>query len=423
MRWDQTAIAHERARQPTPPAPHKAPVISKEGAMSRPRILYIAHDLDDAAIWRRRTMLREGGAELDLIGFRRLQGPLPAPAIVLGQTSNARMGQRLWAVARARARLSGVLRQLKPPDIILARNLETLPLAHAAARWFASHAPPRVVYEVLDIHRLMLRDNIIGRSLRLAERWLLRRTDLVLVSSPAFLREYFSAIQIAPSAVHLIENRVVSDEAAAVTRPYATRQARQDAPLVIGWFGILRCKTSLHCLDAATRAAPGRLRVVLRGRPALDEIPDFDAIVAANPDLIYGGPYQYPDDIFQIYSEIDLAWLIDRYDTGRNSDWLMPNRFYESGLAGVPPIGLAGTEVAQEMTRRQIGVLLESVAPNAIVQTLASLTRTRLAELRRAQKQVPSSTWRAGGADARALVHTLLGRGAVPVSSNEVRVP
>lgn len=390
--------------------------------MSRPRILYIAHDLDDAAIWRRRSMLHEGGAEVDLIGFRRLHEPLRAPAIVLGHTSNARMGQRLWAVARARARLRGVLRELTPPDIILARNLETLPLAQAAARWFASDTPPRVVYEVLDIHRLMLRDDIIGRSLRLAERRLLRRTDLVLVSSPAFLREYFSALQTAPSAVHLIENRVVSDDAAAVTGPYAPQKASPDAPLVIGWFGILRCKTSLHCLDAATRAAPGRLRVVMRGRPALDEIPDFDAIVAANPDLIYGGPYSYPDDLLQIYSEVDLAWLIDQYDTGRNSDWLMPNRFYESGLAGVPPIGLAGTEVAREMRHRQIGVFLDKVAPDAVVKTLAPLNRTRLAELRRAQKEVPRSTWRAGRAEARALVQALWGRGAVPDRTEDVRV-
>jgi hypothetical protein len=393
--------------------------------MPATRILYLAHDLDDAAIWRRRAMLRLGGAEVDMVGFRRSSGPLPAPARVFGRTRNARMGQRLWSVARARMGLGRALRDLDQPDIILARNLETLPLAVAAARRFTGQTRPQVVYEVLDIHRLMLRPDSIGRSLRAAERKLTRAADLVLVSSPAFQREYFARVQSIQTPVHLVENRVVTQDGHPPLDPVTPardRRPEQDGPLIIGWFGILRCKASLVCLDAATRASPGRIQVVLRGRPARDAIPDFDAIVQNNPDLIFLGAYAYPDDLLRIYGEIDLAWLIDRYDAGQNSDWLLPNRFYESGLAGVPALGLAGTEVAREMARLGIGLVIDGVSAGAVNRTLGALKSSELARLRQAQRKVEASNWVAGTSDGRALVTRMLGKADAQSPATEMEV-
>ncbi|MFW5641650.1 MAG: glycosyl transferase [Roseicyclus sp.] len=384
------------------------------------RILYFAHDLDDPAIWRRRAMLRAGGAEVDLVGFRRRQGPLPGQAHVIGRTRDARMGQRVGAVSRARIGLARRLRATERPDVILARNLEMLPLAVAAARRFARPERPRVVYEVLDIHRLMLRRDPVGRTLRRAESFWLERTDLVLVSSPGFRREYFAPVHPEGPPVHLVENRVVTGEAA---RMPAARPARTapgaGRPLVLGWFGILRCAVSLRCLDAATRMMSGRVKVILRGRPAADAIPDFDARVAANPDLDYRGAYAYPDDLPRIYGEVDLSWLVDRYDAGRNSDWLLPNRFYESGMSGVPPVALAGTEVGREMSRLGIGLLLDGTEPGAVARALSDVTPARLDRLRQAQRAVSPSTWRSGTAEARSLVARLRGSGDVSAPAAE----
>lgn len=82
-------------------------------------------------------MLRESGVEVALAGFRWESGPRPGPARVLGRTRNARMGQRLASVARARLGLPDTLKSVQRPDVILARNLEMLPLAIAAARRFS----------------------------------------------------------------------------------------------------------------------------------------------------------------------------------------------------------------------------------------------------------------------------------------------
>ncbi|WP_227271320.1 glycosyltransferase [Roseobacter weihaiensis] len=371
------------------------------------RILYLAHDLDDAAIWRRVDMLRLGGAEVTLAGFRRGTGALPQDALVLGQTHNARMLQRAVQVLRQRLRLSADFAGFGPFDIVLCRNLEMLALAVPLRRSLQQFRPMSLVYEVLDIHRLMIGPTWKARGLRWLERSLCRDVDWLIVSSPAFLRSYFEVHQQLTARTLLIENKVMMSDLASLPTVRTEASVTPQRPLHIGWFGILRCPFSLACLDAVTRARPGRYRVVLRGRPALDALPDFHAVIAANPDLVFGGPYRYPDDLAGIYGGVDLAWLVDQYDTGSNSDWLLPNRFYESGLNQVPPVALDGTEIAGRLRNLEIGLILPKADAAEVMTALDGLDRVALNRLQERQEAVPPGTWIVGKQDALRLVEQI----------------
>lgn len=365
-------------------------------------IFYLAHDLDDAAVWRRVAMLRRGGAAVDVAGFRRGRGPLPEPARVLGRTENARLGRRVVAVAGATLRRIALRRDY---DAVVARNLEMLVLGALAVR---RQPAARLVYEVLDVHRAMLRTGLAGRSLRAIERRLLRRTKLLLVSSPAFVSHHLARYGPDTPPVLLVENAVPTAPRLPETRathgpPGGTR------PLTIGWFGILRCAVSLALLDALTRAAPGRYRIVLAGRPALDALPDFHDVVGANEDLRYDGPYAYPDDLPRLYDQVNLAWLVDRYDAGENSDWLLPNRLYESGACGVPPICLAGTEAARRAEALGIGLTLAAPTTAAAADALGTIDAARIATMQAAQAAVPAETFVVDDATCRALVAAVTG--------------
>ena len=150
-------------------------------------VTYLAHDLDDPSIWRRVRMLRQGGAQVRVAGFRRGQGALPEPATVLGRTSNGRMIQRVRAIAEAWPRIERLVPpQDGGPEVILARNLEMLALGARLAR--ARRA--RLVYELLDIHGMMLGQGMPARILRRVEAGLMARTSLVVLSSPAFQTRY-----------------------------------------------------------------------------------------------------------------------------------------------------------------------------------------------------------------------------------------
>jgi len=370
------------------------------------RILYLVHDLDDAAVWRRVRMLRLGGAEVSLAGFRRGTDPLPEEALVLGRTENARMVKRALAVLGQRLRPHPALSDMPRPDIVMARNLEMLALAVPLRASFGDRDAIPLVYEVLDIHRLLVGDSAKAKLMRRAERRLCRAVDHLIVSSPAFLHQHFRRYGQCAAPATLVENKVLIAEDAVPARP-GPGGPRAPGPIRVGWFGILRCRFSLACLDAATRARPGHVRVVLRGRPALDELPDFHEVVAANPDLEFGGPYRYPDDLAEIYAAVDLAWLVDRYDEGQNSDWLLPNRLYESGLNGVPPIGLGGTQVAARMRELGIGLVLDAPSVAATRALFDAVTLEDLDRLRVAQAAVPAETWAADASDGRDLLARL----------------
>ncbi|TGS89750.1 glycosyl transferase family 1, partial [Mesorhizobium sp. M2D.F.Ca.ET.178.01.1.1] len=121
-------------------------------------------------------MLRAGGAKVTLAGFRRTTSPVAdiegLRPIDLGATRDGRFGQRLAAVAKAAFGIGAKLAEMPRPDLIIARNLEMLALARRAKAALGARVP--LVYECLDIHRLVLRDDLVGKALRGAERYLAR---------------------------------------------------------------------------------------------------------------------------------------------------------------------------------------------------------------------------------------------------------
>lgn len=369
-------------------------------------VLYLASNIGDATVAKRLRMLRDGRASVAVAGFSRAGSAAadlgPGDHIVLGETFDARFLQRILAVAGASGPLKWRMRGRARPDVIVARNLEMLFLAGRLRTSWPD--PPAIAYECLDIHRLLLRRDLVGRTLRGLERGLLRDADLLLTSSPAFVREYFEAYEQTNLPTVLLENRVYAAGGPRGRNPALVPSA--GGPLRIGWFGALRCRRSLAALSDFAARMDGTVEVVLRGRPALTEFDDFHGTVAARRHLSYGGPYA-AGDLADIYSGVHLAWAIDYFEEGQNSAWLLPNRIYEGCLHGAIPIALAGTETAAFIERLGIGIIVPDTAPDTLMQTLGTLDASALRRLAEAVAAVPSATFAAGVADSRALVARL----------------
>lgn len=343
------------------------------------RVLYLAHDLADPAIRRRVLMLRAGGAEVMLAGFRRDENPLAAidgiEPLELGITSDGRFVQRALSVVKASFSVRARLGHLPRPDVIIARNLEMLSVARRARHIFG--APVPVVYECLDIHRLMLRKDMIGSVLRALEARFSRQASLLITSSPAFVEHYFKPLSGVDLPVMLLENQVLdlaSDTPQAVM-PQTPPKAGE--PWRIGWFGALRCSKSLKLLSELTRAMQGRVVVEMRGRPAHSEFDDFDALVAREPYISFHGPYRNPEDLAKIYGQVHFVWAIDFYEEGQNSSWLLPNRLYEGCRHGGIPIALNGTETARYLERKAIGFEISDGSAAALTALFEAMTAER----------------------------------------------
>ena len=344
-------------------------------------LIFFGHDARDAAVQRRIGAFAEAGA--DVLAFTMRRGAPIAPAwrnVDLGETRDAAFLQRLIALHRARPVLAAHKAELAAASVFYARNLDMALLAQWAKSMSGSRAA--IVYECLDIHRFMTRRDALGAAMRAMERYLLRRTALVVVSSPAFVREYFDKAQPGAAKFMLVENRLPRGFAYG-PRPSGEKLVGQ--PLRLGWFGNLRCKRSLALLLALADRFPDRIVIEMRGAPARTELSDFEGSIAGRANVRFGGRYVWPDDLAALYASVDLVWAGDFHDPGANSKWLLPNRLYEGGYYGVPPVAPADSETGRWIGEHGFGFTLaepleqtlpdfiQQLAPEAIAAARARL--------------------------------------------------
>lgn len=336
------------------------------------KIAYLAQDLADAAVARRVTMLRRGGAEVDLYGFRRASGsPGEVAGVIpheLGETQNGALVQRVGSLLKLGATSPTWARTMAGADLILARNLDNLLLAAVARRRLGLKTP--LVYELLDVHTLMFNDSPASRLLRGLEGRLLRASDGVIISSPAFEREYLARYHLDRPGALLVENKVLGD-AAAVGPP---QPLAAGPPWRIGWFGGIRCKPSLDCLSSLLKRHPGLFEVHIRGRFVNPDMGDVEGVIRSSPGMYYHGPYKAPQDLAKIYGEVHFTWAIDFYQEGANSTWLLPNRLYEGGLHGAVPIALRDVETGRWLQQHGIGLLLDPPLEDGVEKLLTTMT-------------------------------------------------
>ncbi|KKC27776.1 hypothetical protein [Sphingomonas sp. SRS2] len=320
------------------------------------KVAYFVHDLHDAAVARRVSMMQAAGLNPIILGFRRAD-VVPAdiggaPVVDLGRTADARLGQRAAAILRNLLFGRRIRRAIRDCAIIVGRNLESLILAAESVK---SRRNVRLVYECLDIHRTLLGRRLSHRMIQKVERSYLRRVDLLITSSPAFLSNYFLPRMDMTEPPLLLENKVLRIMGSS-TRPKLLRDG--GPPWTIGWFGMLRCRKSLAILTSLAARSQGRIKVLIAGKPAYSEIDDFDSAVTGVEGLEYAGSYS-TGDLAELYRRTHFTWAIDYFEDGLNSAWLLPNRLYEGSFHGSIPIALRSVETGAWLLRRNAGILVD----------------------------------------------------------------
>ncbi|MEJ2459124.1 MAG: glycosyltransferase [Novosphingobium sp.] len=366
------------------------------------KISYLVHDLNDAAVRRRVALLEGAGMTVRLGGFHR-DAKIPeclgkVPVSPLGRTNDGALLQRIFTILR-HAVWPGRLRKLtKGADVILARNLETLVLAARVRR-----KEQRLVYECLDIHRLLLGSGAPSRLLHRLEDWALRDVDLVVVSAPAFRDKYFRQHIGYEGDILLVENLVPQppEGMPAIIDP------QPPLPWVIGWFGMLRCRKGFEMLKAIAANSGGRIEVLIAGRPSPDVFPDFPGEVNEAPGVRFEGAYT-AEDLPGLFGRIHFIWAVDYFEEGLNSVWLLPNRLYESIAHGAVPIALESVATGEWLKAQDAGLLMndpEAELPERVLQ----MTPEQYRELRAGVARVPRPAVTMNDAEAQIIAHAIAG--------------
>ena len=401
--WDRCAIHCRRVQL-------EGPYLACFSRMTR--IAFFGHDASDAAVRRRVQGFRDDG--LDVVGFtmrRRDDVAVDWQNVDLGRTFDGAYRQRIQSIFDGARRAAAQRDLLTSADIIYARNLDMLATAFLAKRYAKLKTP--VIYEALDVHRLLTRKDLIGLMFRRVEGALLKRTRRLVVSSPGFLDNYFGVRHRGEYHPFLIENRLAAG-ADYGPRPEASVPVPDAAgPLRIGWVGRLRCMRSLGLLADLAREFGPRIQIEMHGIASPEEIPDFHDRIAGLPNMTFHGRYRAPEDLSRIYEGLDLVWAGDFMEAGYNSVWLLPNRIYEGGYFAVPAIAPDGTETAKWINGRNAGFTI----PEDLSRTLPEFIRSVMADRQSiAQKRdhllaLPEDTFVAPRGELAVMIADALGNG------------
>ena len=339
-------------------------------------IAFFGHDAADAAV--RRRVKSFAGDGLDVVGFmmRRRDVDPEWQNVDLGMTRDGAFIQRIRQVFAGARKAAAHRKLLAKADVIYARNLDMLACAFLAKRYARLDTP--VIYESLDVHRLLTREDLVGKLLRRLERTLLKRSRALVVSSPGFLKNHFNRHYDGDFRAFLVENRLCADSDFG-PRPMAESavEMEADGKLVLGWVGMLRCQRSFDLLCALADRFPGTLEIHLHGIPARTEIEVFEPEIDRRANMHFFGRFRSPEDLAGIYASLDVVWAGDFMEAGYNSVWLLPNRIYEGGYYATPSIAPAGTETAAWIARHECGFVIDEPLEQSLPDLISGLLADR----------------------------------------------
>jgi succinoglycan biosynthesis protein ExoL len=357
------------------------------------RLIYLAFDSNDSRVLHRARTLENTGADLVVAGFRRDRTPAISrgnwESLDLGRTVDEDYANRILGIFRGAYILWRKRASLRNTQGIISRNIEQFLLARVIQLFARKRIP--IAYECLDIHHLMIKKGVVSALFRATERWCLRHCDLLIVSSPAYIEEYFKPTQGFHGKWQLIENKL-GPQFTLTPRP-AKRSAPTQRPLRIGWFGILRCARSFEMLLQIADARPNDVEIIIRGIQGSSAVEDFQQRIDARPNVEYLGPYKNPDDLASLYDDVDVTWAIDYFEEGGCSEWLLPNRLYESGYFGVPMLTRSGTATADYVRESGIGWSIEEPVAEQAIKLIDAMDEQKYEVVSERIANLPLSAW------------------------------
>lgn len=202
------------------------------------------------------------------------------------------------------------------------------------------------------------------------------------------------------------ENKLVFDDGTPARAQ--VKQQQDDSPLKIGWIGTIRCAPSLEILAQLARARPNDVEIHIHGIVHAHALPDFETILQNTPNMHYHGPYEYPAALSSIYGSIDLVWSQDLWQSGGNSDWLLPNRIYEASWCGCPSLAVAGTETGHKIEADALGWVIPTPSSEALLNLLSGLSRAEIHDRHIDLLQRPDSDFVFHGDDLKAPIMKLV---------------
>lgn len=223
----------------------------------------------------------------------------------------------------------------------------------------------KIFYQVRDLHLLQFGKGLLPSFIRFFEKLMLKKVELILVSSPGFIDYYFKNIYNGNSI--LIENIPAKE----VWDNYKISNSNYNT-IRIGFIGIIRYKESLFQLIEAVEELNNQgypFEVLFAGGGCTY---DLEQKIKQKDKFLFKGAYEYAKDIVELYSNIDLIYSV--YDGNDfNCKVALPNKLYESIITKKPIIVASNTFLANKVENYGIGTNVISGDKYSLIDKLQQI--------------------------------------------------
>lgn len=339
--------------------------------------------------WKRIKSLERLGCNNKVLAFERKYIPTNInnkEYIIIGKLEQRKYYKRILPFVKA---FTTIRNNIKRADIIYVFGLDTLLLAWVARLFIKKKN--EIIYEVGDIRSVLIRNNIHSFFLRWFERFLMKYIGLLVVTSEAYVTEYFKKIQgIKNVKYQVIENKV---DSRVIDKLLSKKYIKKRGLLIIGYFGLLNCKRSWEILKNVAMQGGKRIEIHVRGLVMTPK--DLTKEIENISNITYYGTYIAPDELPMIYGMVDIIWACYPFNENKVGNWLWArtNRFYEACFFNKPIIAQKGTEDCKVVEKLQIGLCLDLSNIQKAVEQLLSINNNQFIKWEDKIKNVPEKIY------------------------------
>ena len=250
------------------------------------------------------------------------------------------------------------------PDLIYVQGLDMLKIACTYKK--RSRKPVRIIYEVADLHRLLVDRQkfpvaqLAQKYLRFMDRHLERQYDLLVLTSMKYYDVYFHGF-VANEKVLYMPN--VPDLSA-----FTFYQKKTNAVFTVGYIGGIRYKNEIRLLlDAAKKC---NIHLMIAGFE--NEPLEIEPICKIDPNIEWVGRFDFNKQAAKLYGKCDVMYSV--YDADmHNVRVALPNKLYEAVYCEMPLIVAKDTYLAQVVEEWGVGVAVDHKSVDGLAEALKEL--------------------------------------------------
>ena len=264
--------------------------------------------------------------------------------------------------------IAGKLLEDIQPDLIHVQGLDMLKIACTYKK--RSRKPVRIIYEVADLHRLLVDRQkspvaqVAQKYLRFMDRHLEKQYDLLVLTSMKYYDVYFHGF-VAKEKVLYMPN--VPDLSA-----FTSYQKKINGEFTVGYIGGVRYKKEIKLLLNAAKIC--NMHLMFAGFE--DEPLEIEPICKADPNIEWVGRYDFNKQAAELYGKCDVMYSV--YDADmHNVRVALPNKLYEAVYCEMPLIVARNTYLAQVVEEWGVGVAVDHKSVDELAEALRELRDNR----------------------------------------------